>query len=1263
MKRLVFLICFVLLGRELVYAQQYFQHIDINTGLNSASINAIDSDTLGFVWFASANGVDRYSGSEIKQYDLSLQTPVPFDKNVLSIKNIDGQLWATLRSGHLFKYDYLHDNFRLLASRSDFQFRDIIRISGSKLLITGTGILCYDESSGELEEVFTEKDNYFRTPLILDDLLYVATNNGLCCFDIVDSSVQYNSRILDSIYIQTLDVFKEQLLIGTSGEGLYQLKNNGDIIRHLSFDYGENIQSIKCTDSIIYIGVNRVGLILLDSALNHIETYSHNADDSNSLSINSIHDIFVDEEHRVWISTYRKGVDVLDPNRKPFSSIIHEKKIDNSLHNNVVRSICKVSPDEIWFGTERGISIYTPSKDKWKMIHPLENEAVLQIIRRNDRLAISTFGAGIVILDPSTYEIEKVYNSQNGANDFIYTSFVDDEQRLWFAGLEELYCLDPSNNLNSYPIKNIKSIIQYNGNIIAGTFQGLFSINREGVISKIYAGLDNDLIWCVYPADSILWVGTEGKGLLKVDTRSGEVYNSEAVSSQVIFDIYQDNNLNLWLLTSRGLGKFNPQKNSYILYTMHDNLPTNDFRLGEITEIEKGKLMVCSSFGVLEFRPDEINDYTVPTDVYITKLEISGTPYTEESTLYLENLELLYNQNSLSFTFESIGFTNSKRSLYRWKLVGYDDQWIISDDGNVSYSNLPIGKYQLEYMASNRDGLWMEQPRILDITIKPPLWKTTLAKIIYVLILLGLFRLIFYVYRTRLNRKYSEDKIRSFINIAHDISNMVSVIKLSAEKITNGMPENHSTKLLLQNTNRLSNWATQLISFQKAEHGKLRINAEEVTLYPLVKSIAEGFSPLLEQKRITLKMEVDTKIRIWFDRNLMERVINNLLSNAIKYSHEFGLILISTKETNENIILSIKDEGIGIPKQDQKEIFKRFYRSENMNDVKQNVGSGIGLMLSKHIVSLHHGKIDFESEPGVGSTFKVCLKKGNAHYEKEQISKKSESKSVPVRDVNLSEFSSRHILLIDDNDQFRQSLKEELKGIFKITEASNGEEGIMKAIEVMPDVIITDIMMPKVSGSELCFQLKNDEATSHIPIIILTSLATTQDKVENIEYGADAYIEKPLNLKLLKLTLRNIFQAQDRLKEYYNINEDIKKHKAPATENAFIGDLVNLIKLQLKNEKVIDIELIARDLGLSRSAFYRKIKSITHLAPAAFIQKVKLLYAADLLVNSRHLNIKEIAYMCGFVNSKHFSVAFRKEFRSTPTAYREQKNAKKARPE
>lgn len=1262
-KVFIHIIVVILLCNWNVSEGQYFEHIDINEGLNSASINAIEKDSLGFMWFASANGVDRYSGSDFKHYDLSLLTSIPYDKNVLSIKNIDGDIWVTLRSGHLLKYNYSIDRFILLANKQDLQFRDALKISEQRLIITGSGILSYDIVSKEIKEVIIEEDNYFRTPKIINNILYVATNKGVYSFTLDGRNIIFNQRFLENEYIQTLDVFNGQLLAGTSEKGLYYLKSDGEIIKHLSFGYGENIQSIKCTDSLIYIGVNRVGLIVLDSNLNHLATYSHNSDDYNSLSINSIHDIFADDEKRVWISTYRKGVDVLDPNNKPFSTLQHEKNNKNSLHNNVVRSICKVSPTEIWFGTERGISVYRHSTKQWNFIKPLQNEAVLQIVKWGDYLALSTFGAGLFIFNPTTLQVVKIYNSQSGTNDFIYKSFVDDKQNLWFAGLEDLYCLDRNQDLKSFPIKNIKSIIQdKDGMITVGTFQGLYTITRKDEVLPVYSALQNDLIWKLYQSDSILLIGTEGSGLIAVNTNTSEVKKISAVTSQVIFDIYQDSNQNIWLLTSKGIGKYNPVKNKYTLYTMHDNLPTNDFRLGDIVEIEERILFICSSFGVVEFYPDEIKDYTVPTNVFITKMDISGNPFTEESPLLLNHLDLSYDQNSLSFTFESTGFTNSKRSLYRWQLAGFDDDWTSSEDRTVSYSNLPAGKYQLVYLASNRDGVWMQNPKILDITIKPPVWASLWAKIFYVIMFGAILGLIFYLYKVKLNRKYSDDKIRSFINIVHDISNMVSVIKLSAERITNGMPENHSTKLLIQNSNRLSNWTNQLISFQKAEHGKLKLRAEEHALSPYIKSIATGFSPLLEQKKIRLDIEINKSLRLWFDRNLMERVINNLLSNAIKYSNEFGSIAVTAESVNECIVISIKDEGIGIPKQDQKEIFKRFYQSENTNDVKQNVGSGIGLMLSKHIVTLHHGKIEFESEKGQGSTFKVYLKKGNSHFENEQIIHQKSELTKELKEVNLAGYSSKHILLIDDNDEFRQSLKEELKRIFKITEARNGEEGIMKATETLPDLIISDIMMPKISGSELCFRLKNDQATSHIPIIILTSLATTQDKVENLEYGADAYIEKPLNLRLLRFTLRNIFQAQEQLKKYYNLGESVNKHPSPRTENAFMGKVAEFVKLQLKNKKTADIDTIASDLGISRSVFYRKMKSITDLTPAAFIQKVKLLYAADLLVNSEHLSIQEIAFTCGFVNSKHFSVAFRKEYATTPSSYRKQQIEKKVRP-
>lgn len=1245
-----------------------FEHLGTNEGMSSSSINTIEKDSLGFMWFAMGNGANRFSGSDFSYYDISLQTDYIQDKNVSHIRNIDGILWATMRSGYLLKYDYLLDKFEVEAYKERNAFYDIFKLSSTTLLITGSSLHCYNTLNKELHETYFEDNNNFRTARVIGNRVYIGTDRGVYLFYLNQNSLVFGEILLPNIYIQTLDVHNNNLIVGTSEKGLYLLNQEGTVLNHRSFGYGENIQSIKCNDSLTYIGVNRVGLVVLDDNFVIQATYTHDTNSSSSLSINSIHDIYIDHEKRIWLSTYRKGVDILDPKEQSFKTNVHKSYQENSLHNNIVRSICEIKKNTLWFGTERGISSYDYENDKWYKLSFLENEAVLHIKRWKSNVIICTYGSGLIIVDPQKGSITQKYSSEEGVSDFIYNCFVDNKDRIWFASLDILYCLDEDFNLKEVSLTNVKEITQSkNGDIVVGSFQGIFRISETYSASQMFSqSLKNSLVWSILEDTNTLWVGTEGGGLKSINTETGNLKNIETVTSTMIFDIHKDLNNNLWLLTSDGVGKYDPNLEHYTIHNTSDNLPTNDFRLGRIEEASDGDFFVSSSYGSVQFNPNDIKTYSTSIDVYITNLEVSGNKYNQYSPLYLQDIKLKYNENSLSFTFEGLGFTNIEKSRYRWKMIGVDKDWVTSSNRTANYSNLSYGTYRLLYLASNSDGIWMEKPKELIITITPPLWATLGARIFYVLIFILLLWLILYFYKARIKRNLSEDKIRSFINIAHDINTMVSVIKLSTEKITSGMEQNSSVKILLQNSERLSNWASQLITFQKAERDNLRLKVEEIYISHFIDSIVMSFTPLTEHHKITIDTNIDPNSTLWFDKLLMERVINNLISNAIKYSQEGGKIEIISKENDSICRIAIKDEGIGIPKEEQREIFKRFYRADNINDVKNNTGSGVGLMLSKHIVRLHHGKIEFESQVGRGSTFFIHLEKGNSHYSNHQIiTSENTEVELPTSKINLSEFAKKTILLIDDNDDFRFSLKTELNNVFNIIEARNGEEGLIKATQKMPDVIITDIMMPKISGSELCFQLKNDEATNHIPIIILTSLATTQDKVENIEYGADAYIEKPLNLKLLKLTLRNILKAQEHLKNYYNVYEkegDKQHHKSPSTENAFMGKVASIVKLQLQQEESIDIDNIASNLGFSRSVLYRKIKAITGLSPAAFIQKIKLQYAIDLLSNSLHLSIKEVAFMCGYVNSKHFSVAFRKEFETTPTAFRNTQKTNKIRP-
>ena len=456
----------------------------------------------------------------------------------------------------------------------------------------------------------------------------------------------------------------------------------------------------------------------------------------------------------------------------------------------------------------------------------------------------------------------------------------------------------------------------------------------------------------------------------------------------------------------------------------------------------------------------------------------------------------------------------------------------------------------------------------------------------------------------------------------------------------------NSFDLIHRNTQNLNEYVTQLLDFQKADRGMLKLSVSKIDLKEILHRIVAEVEPLLKQKSIDISIAVP-KTYLWFDENKMSRIFYNLISNAIKYSEEGGHIEIKASANNKTIKIDVIDYGFGVPEKEQKLIFSRFTRGTNINN-KGISGSGIGLMISKKIVELHGGKIELKSKENLGATFSVILQKGSEHYNEKDI-------LIKDKDTNKSEFieddinSKIRILLVDDNEDLRVTIKKELEKKYTVIDAPNGKEALLIAVAKNPDLIITDVMMPVMGGKELCNIIKTNFQTSHIPVIMITALSEVDDKVEGLEIGADAYIEKPFNMKILMATVSNLIKSRRRLNQIFNPNSD-GKVKIKSADDNFLSEVVQIIKENITNSE-FSIDLISEKTGLSRSSLFRKLKGLTNISPVDLVTRIKLNHAAELLKNKADMRMSDVAYESGFNDPRYFSTLFKKTFGKTPKEY------------
>ncbi|MEJ2114245.1 MAG: response regulator [Flavobacteriaceae bacterium] len=653
--------------------------------------------------------------------------------------------------------------------------------------------------------------------------------------------------------------------------------------------------------------------------------------------------------------------------------------------------------------------------------------------------------------------------------------------------------------------------------------------------------------------------------------------------------------------------------------------------------------------GVVIFQPLDLERDHEIEKIYISNFQINGKK-PDSLTLskninYVDDIVLDFDQNSLSFNFETLKFHGSGRNHFEYKLIGYDkNHKKLYGDEKVTYSNLEPGNYQLRATGYNADGEKSKNEYVLNIKVKKPFWKTITAFVTYFLLTCFLIFLIYKVSKANMQKRFNENRIKFFIEVAHDIRTPVSLIQLLVKQLSNQQDVEKSMELIQRNTQNLNEYVTQLLDFQKIDKNQFKLSVGKVDLKDCLQDVINNFTPILQE--YSLDIILDAKhIPVWFDVAKMNRIFYNLVSNAIKYSNEGDEIKINGYVKGDSLYIEFIDNGMGIPEKQQELIFKRFTRGTNVSN-KGIPGTGLGLMLSKKIVELHGGKILLESKENLGSKFTIIMPNGTKHYNNEFLLE--ETRSIDkLNKIDKLIYKNKLILLVEDNEELRKAVRNELDESYTIIEAANGKEGLLIALSKNPDLIITDIMMPEMNGKELCDLIKSNFKTSHIPVIMLTALVGVEDKIEGLQTGADAYVEKPFNIEILKATINNLIKSRENVS---HLLEDKKVEKALSPDETFLSDVIKIIKEHL-TDKDFSIDNLCELMGLSRSNLFRKLKGLIQMSPSDLIIKIKLNHAQELMKNKVHFRISDIAYDSGFQDPKYFSTLFKKHYGKTPKEF------------
>lgn len=877
----------------------------------------------------------------------------------------------------------------------------------------------------------------------------------------------------------------------------------------------------------------------------------------------------------------------------------------------------------------------------------------------------------------------------------------DSAGNIWSGGYYNLKQIDFSRkNIRTYPgLNGITDIIEKDEkHMWIGTATGLYLLDKEsGEFQYISMPIESFYINALYQSDNgLLYIGTSNSGLLIYDyeNKSFEHFHKDncPLISNNIYTILSDEDQSILLSTENSLTSYYPSEKVFHNWTKEQGLKSDHFNSASGVLRKNGNFILGSTDGAIEFHKDMMIPRNYKFQMIFSDLRVfyqTVYPGDEGSPLEVDIdetkvLKLKYNQNIFSLRISSINYDYPSLILYSWKLEGFYDGWSRPEkDCLIRFTNLSPGKYTLRVRAiSSEDRRIVLEERDMDIMIEQPIWLSIWALLLYALVIAAIITITLRVIILRKQRKTSDEKIRFFINTAHDIRTPLTLIKAPLEELsekedlTPGGRSNMNTAI--RNVNALLRLTTNLINFERADTYSSALYVSEYELSTYMEEMINAFRAYADVKRVSLTYESNFRyMNVWLDKDKMDSILKNLISNALKYTPEDGSVHIFAAETEDNWSVEVKDTGIGIPASEQKKLFRMHFRGSNAINSKVT-GSGIGLLLVWKLVRLHKGKINFNSTEGKGSCIKVIFPKKEKYYRKAVHSPKPGSEKVVYtesgvpKNISLSTVydTARQkqqqngdlpkILIVEDNDELREYLRNTLSDDYTIQVCSDGKQALDIVKEYMPNMIISDIMMPEMRGDELCHKLKNDIETSHIPIILLTALNNDRNIIEGLKTGADEYIVKPFNIGILRATIANILTNRSLLRHKYANLELNDEESDTACINCstdidwkFISTVKKSVKDNMDNSS-FTVDVLCNLLNMSRTSFYNKIKALTDQAPADYIRLIRLKRAAQLLKEQQH-SITEVAEMTGFSDAKYFREVFKKHFNVSPSQYAKQK--------
>jgi signal transduction histidine kinase/ligand-binding sensor domain-containing protein/DNA-binding response OmpR family regulator len=1253
-------------------------------GLFNENIETLYEDSQGYLWVGTkSGGVSRYNPRKDKFRNYNTLLGSDSEKEnyriVAFTEGKDGLIWMSAWGKGLYAINPQTDSLERFYEFGNQTLRDIICDSFGNIWAIGYNVLVkYDPSEDRIISIPGE----FGTGFVLKDQSdkgHILIGSSVGLFRFTTDNYQFEELDLGLSYkgVNAINVDDEgQLWLGSWQQGLIVGDTSFRQFRTVPLDpfYGQAdmyrlILDIHIDDhGIIWVGTGYGGVVKITRE-RYADYITPRRNEGPSLPDYNIQSLQKDRNGQLWLGTWSSGLAVIDEEAQ---ELLYREST-----NAKVSVMLPVGTDMI-VGTSNGLYAYpTDRMADYRSLAPSIRKVTTLYKDPADRLWIGTQQQGLMRGSLKNGRLSNI-------------------QRFYVPGSDQ-------SQLDANRISVIRPGMKED--LWVGTYNGLYRYSgadssflrwdeRLGLPSVIVLSLKVD------PPNERLLVGMSG-GFAIIDLSGSEprleqiVNRDNGLQNEYITSITSGPDGQIWGANSTSVFQFDQSTNTLTDYGIDRIAPMN---IGSVLAF-RDQLYFGGAKGVVRLHPRKMNAIPIPPEVIFTSLnvdnqevrvgeEVNGRTLLQQHIQYADRITLSHAEKVFSLAYVSNDFLDSENLSYLYRIIGLQEKWVNNKGNNkISLTGLKAGDYEIQIKAS-RNGTDYGPVKKLQLQVLPPFWASDIAKGVYafILVLIGLLirrvvrwrsRLKLDVERIRLAREKDQDlteaKLKFFTNISHELRTPLTMITSPlSELVTDPSLQpriRQRIDYVNKNANRLLHLINQLLDFRKADKGLLRLQAAHGDFVRFVHEIYLSFVLKAEEEGVDFRFEkVTDTLPLTFDRDKMEIVLCNLLSNAFKFTEPGGTITLRISEKDGQGFVTVSDTGKGIPSEHQDKVFDRFYQIKDAETLQVG-GSGIGLSLAKDIVQLHGGTIDLDSAPGRGTDITFSIPKGEAHLMEDQkldtfrnsddfgtyLEEATEKSSSQEPELIVLQPKDQHsVLVVDDNKDIRDYLSDMLEDQYHVYTAANGEEAYELALEVIPDLIISDVMMPKMDGIALCKLLKEELKTSHIPIILLTARTSTVFEVDGLQTGADDYIKKPFDTKVLLSRVKTTLENREKVRSYFYNKlrfETPTKVAGKNFEEKFIDKAMQLVLDNLSNEQ-FGVEYMASELCMSHPTLYRKIKSLTGMSIAGFIRSIRLKKASEILV-TQDLNLSSVGYEVGFNDYKYFKKSFKSQFGMSPGAYRE----------